>query len=150
MKQSHILWTFCLSVLLTSCQAKADYAYLMQHPVALERAFNACQQNTQPTSSDLANCDDVHRAVEHFRALLQEQQSAPEKFGRRIMLVQNKLVGIKQQYDDALLEVSMAQTESIPNLPEKKAELEAVKKQYEDVRFETNVLLAVVSTTAPD
>lgn len=77
------------AVLLSGCQKTLSYDYLMQHPAVLQKEYASCRGEAT------AQCDQVVRAAEDFRALLQQRSDNPELFGWQIMQAQQK--GDKQK-----------------------------------------------------
>ena len=76
-------------VLLSGCQQTRSYDYLMQHPAVLQKEYASCR------GQSTAHCDEVVRAAEDFRTLIQQRSDNPELFGQQIMQAQQK--GDKQK-----------------------------------------------------
>jgi len=76
-------------VLLSSCRQTLSYDYLMQHPAVLQKEYTRCRGEAT------AQCDQVVRAAEDFRALIQQRSDNPELFGLQIMQAQQR--GDKQK-----------------------------------------------------
>jgi hypothetical protein len=79
-KMSVVFLCFALS----SCQQTLSYDYLMQHPDVLEKEYEYCRNQTR------TQCDEVVRAAEDFRSLIQKHNEDPESTGLQIMQAQQK------------------------------------------------------------
>ena len=74
---------------LSGCQQTLSYDYLMQHPAALQKEYTNCRGEAT------AHCEQVVRAAEDFRSLVQQRSDNPELFGLQIMQAQQR--GDKQK-----------------------------------------------------
>ncbi len=75
-----VLSTFVLS----GCKQTLSYDYLMQHPEILQKEYEQCR------SQAAAQCDEVVRAAEDFRSLIEQYNEDPESMGLQIMRAQQK------------------------------------------------------------
>jgi hypothetical protein len=120
---------------LTACQAKTDYAYLMQHPLELRKAVQRCET---VASEDASQCHEVQRAATDFMSIARDQQMDPEKFGRRVMQAEDQLVKAKQTLEH--LQTTQAPADQITS----------ATKVYQAKKEEVKTLLAVLSTQSPE
>lgn len=88
-KMTKIRWLLLAVVLLSGCQQTQSYDDLMQHPAVLQKEYARCR------GQSTAYCDEVVRAAEDFRVLIQQRSDNPELFGQQILQAQQK--GDKQK-----------------------------------------------------
>lgn len=113
--------------LLMGCQQPLSYDYLMLHPKAINDAYQQCQLQ------ELAQCKEVEAAARDFAALLYEEMTAPQRFGKKVMDAQLTLNALYQQYQQS----SAA----------KKAE---AKKAYDVQNKKIRYLYAVIAMNGPE
>lgn len=76
-----------IALLCVGCtdQEKLSAAYFMHHPKLLKEEALHCQSLDNKTPDEVTFCDMVMSAATSFAAIIDEQQSSPEKFGQKIM-----------------------------------------------------------------
>ena len=136
------LLVLCLAM--TGCNEKQSYSYLMRHPGFLHREEMRCNNMTQKTSAQAAQCAEVKRAATDFMTLASEQQTDPEGFGKRVMRAENECVDAKKQ----LVEARQQLTSSPGQEAEKKVEV--AKKRYREKRETVGMFLAVIGIHSPE
>lgn len=90
-----IKWKFLFLIcfILLGCKEDTTTNYWMTHPVLLQKALQTCYLTSTPS------CDSIIQAAEDFQALMEEQLSEPESFGKRIMLAQENSVRLLKEYE---------------------------------------------------
>ena len=79
------IYTLLTSIfILAGCSPNQNYDYLMEHPEQLEKAYALCR------SQQSAGCDEVVRAAEDFRSLVEQHNENPERMGLQIMRAQQQ------------------------------------------------------------
>lgn len=134
------LYCFLLIIMLaflTGCKREAlTYSYLMQHPDSLKKEVLRCQSNAEKTNMQATQCEMVMSAAANFSALVEAQQSEPEKFGERIIAAQSACVSAKRAFEES-------QKSAMVRLSE-------IEKAYQAKCEEVAVLLAVVGLASPE
>lgn len=74
-----IFVTLLSMLVLSGCQKPLTYGELMQRPELLQKEYEDCRGQTS------TQCDEVVRAAEDFRLLVQQREEDPEAFGYRII-----------------------------------------------------------------
>jgi hypothetical protein len=137
---SNILLLFLMGML-TGCQQRTDYAYLIQHPKQLHQALEECHTLTTMTSEEDLQCKEIKRAGADFTAMLSEQQLDPEKFGKRLL---------QAEYQLALTKQKLAELKRLPSEPTTAQQLADTKKLYLEKKAEIKTMLAVIGTQSPE
>lgn len=126
------------SLALSACEDKKTYSYLVQHPLVLKKAYDACQTEPQDTSAAKADCEVVMSAANYVSAIINDVQVDPERFGERILDEEANLANKKAA-------ALAACKESATSLS-----CDQAKKAYDDLREEVSVLLAVLGMNTPE
>lgn len=146
-----IFFLLMLVPMLTACNEKRNYAYLMRHPMYLHEENMRCDRMVNRTSAELAACNEVKRASADFMAIVNDQQINPEGFGKRVMQAERDCVDAKNKMQAArrALQLQKNQTSA--------ADGSALEKQYLDARMVYKVkrnnvqqLLAAIGTHSPE
>jgi hypothetical protein len=88
----NLLCIFILSLFLASCQKELTYDELISHPKLLQKKYQECEQ------TELPQCDMIRRAAVDFSDLIRTQMQDPDAFGRQVMLAQQQLVQLNNDY----------------------------------------------------
>lgn len=138
--------------MLTGCNNEMSYNYLMQHPQVLRHEVTDCQSAEAKTQREISQCEIVMYAAANFNALVDEQQSDPEKFGQRIM--DAEVAYIKLKADVTLAQESVAtlkaKNASGKDLQTAQAALDKAQKDMKSKKEELKTLLAVMGINTPE
>lgn len=141
-----------VTLVLTGCEEKITYSYLMQHPNELKKAILDCQRNGANTEEQARQCEMVMYAANNMLSIITEQQADPEKFGQRIMETQLAFVKANDQLQQATQTLTALQTKkaSATDLAKAEDNVATAKKTVEAKQKEIDVMLAVLSMSSPE
>lgn len=139
-----IFFLICATALLSSCNDKVDYNYLVRNPEVLKNKLDECQTQYDINKSISSQCQLVYFTAQNFYSIINEFNNDPEKIGENMMKLQNELVQLQT-------EVAAAQKEvDTKDGIDAKAKLVKLKKELEDKQEQQKLLLAVISLTSPE
>ncbi len=138
--------------ILSGCQDKSDYAYLMRHPDALEKAVMGCEANMLKATQQNSHCKMVNYAANHFTMLLFEQQQDPQTFGRKILDAEYVCVKAKNELTTIQASIrSLKKNSGVSvELAGLQIKLNQAKENYFQKAEEVEILLAVVGLSRPE
>jgi beta-N-acetylglucosaminidase len=140
-----IISLFFLTIVLTACDKKMTYSYLMTHPQVLQTAVEKCQED----NSDEETCRVVSYAANNMITIINEQQKDPEKFGEKLMQSQWQLSDLEQKMQMAKAKLNTLKTSS-SNLKTAQKDFAEAQKAYQDKKAEVQVMLAVLGLGSPE
>ena len=143
-----IVLLFGAVIMLSGCDEKMTYSYLMQHPKVLQKEVAKCQED----NADVEECKVVSYAANNVMMLINEQQASPEKFGDKLLQAQTALSQLKLKIDDtqqklAQLKLQQASSDKIKTVQN---ELEEMQNQYQEKNDDINHRLAVLGLANPE
>lgn len=134
--------------ILTGCEEKISYSYLMEHPQKLQKEVEKCEENNSATEE----CKIVSYAANNVMMLINEQQADPEKFGDKLLQQQTELGELKIKINSAQQKLSQLkmQKENAEKIKAAQNNLEEMQKQYQDQYQEVKYKLAVIGLASPE
>lgn len=151
-----LLKVMCLAGLvsmLTACEDRYNYQYLITHPAIMKKEMDACDVMGMTASNvEKERCAIVTHANATFMGVVVEQKINAEKFGVRVLTAEtdyaNARIKVKQlEADLANAKTNSGDTTSMHKLEE---DLAAAIKDCEDKRQEVRMLLAVMGVSTPN
>ncbi len=142
---------FLLMMMLTGCEEKTSYSYLVAHPAALKKAGARCDALTQPTPDEITQCKLVMSIVIQFDGLMREQQSDPERFGQRILETQINYADAEIASQRAQQQLATLRAEGAPEVTVQAAatQVEKAEKRYWQLQDEVALLMTVAAINTP-
>lgn len=147
--KKYIQWLsmFTLLIMLTGCDQKLSYEYLLQHPSVTRDEASKCMDSKYQTPEKNNQCKIVMAAVSKLMIVISEQQQDPEAFGQKIMDLEDKYAAAKAALAAAEQEIKQTQNGDKTKAQEN---LQLAKKTYEDFYNELQMLLAVAGLNSPE
>lgn len=127
-----------------------SYPYLMQHPQTLRTEMDRCQTNETPVQNT-NYCEVVMFAAENMFSILKQMQDDPEKFGERLLMIEEAVTKSEIALNAAqkTLDAWKQQEVTHAKLKEAQEQVNQLQKTYDDLNDEANVWLAVVGMNTP-
>ncbi|EKD69991.1 MAG: hypothetical protein ACD_46C00682G0003 [uncultured bacterium] len=132
------------TLLLSSCQENISYSYLMQHPLIAQEELEKCKAAEHQTAEDIERCKIILDATENINSILAEQQADAEKFGQRILELQNEVTKLKTSIQALQQQLKAQQTTSL------QTQLNQLQKTYTEKQENLNIMLAIVGMNSPE
>lgn len=151
-----LTWKFLLIVsaalMLTGCEDKLSYSYLISHPIKLKAAVEKCQSMTTKTEEQSTQCEVVMFAATNFMSVLSDEQNNPQQFGQRIMQSEINNVAAEQQVISAQKALDDLRQQKAPdaNIKVAQEKLITAKKNYQEKRDELKLLMGVAGLNSPE
>ncbi len=82
---------------------QTSYAYLVQHPEDLQKAYESCIRSG---AGSTPSCEVVMHAHSDFSELVLEREQDPERFGAKILQEQENSVYLKKQLETSRTDTS--------------------------------------------
>jgi hypothetical protein len=148
----HIFSILGITLILTACQQTPHtVAYLMRHPVTLEKDLRFCMSDSSKSDLQANYCNIVLEAQEKIRDYLEAQQIDPEKFGQRIMDTEVAYTALKAEFIGTKRQFELLKTQNVSQaeLQPLQDKLILTEKRYREKQQELKVLLAVIGLSSP-
>lgn len=123
----------------------------MQHPNVLKKELIKCQtdNSTQETGKQ---CQVVISAAQNLMQLIDEQQTDPEKFGQKIMEIQNEyvasLAALKTQQE--IVNALQQKNTTSADLQTARDKLQQIQADVENKQYELNVFMGIIGLNSPE
>lgn len=137
--------------LLVGCKEKNTYSYYMQHPAALKKAMVECESQVERSPAQATQCEAVMAAREKMISIINEWEADPEKFGQRVIEVQEHYAALKKavmQAKEKLKELQGKQA-SAAEIKIAQDNLGKARKLCSEQAHEVKELLAVLGMSSP-
>jgi len=151
-KASRTFALFLLAPALFACSnEERNYAWYMQHPLELRQEITKCQSRFSQNNSQ-TKCEMIMHAALNMTAIVNQQQTQPEKFGQRVLDAEERLGQLKLLVISAQQAVTELKNKNASPAELKVAvdDVEKAKKACNNQREEIRILLAVLGMGSPD
>lgn len=140
------------ALLLMGCKEQPyTVDYFLEHPIALEAALEVCLNNSEMQDT-LPRCKAAGEAQAAIKPYILDQQTDPERFGKRILESEMLLGRFKSEMNDArkLLDDLRAKQATDKAIARAEAQLTKAEIAYRQQSHEVAILLAVAALNSPE
>lgn len=147
-----VLCVISITSIISGCEDKYSYSYLIEHPFFLKQEFDRCQAMDSKAGDQQKHCDVVMQAASKLSTVMDEMQVDPENFGVKIMQAQDSLAKIQEQ-----LQISK---QTLADLKEKNAaqadiqlaqnNVNKFQKECELKHQDVKMMLAIIGLRSPE
>lgn len=142
---------FAVSII-SGCEDKYSYSYLIEHPLFLKEEFDRCQTMESKAPDQQKHCDVVMQAANKLSVVMDEMQADPENFGVKIMQTQDSLAKTQEQLQIAKQTLMDLKEKNAPqtDIELAKNNVNKFQQECELKRRDVKMMLAIIGLRSPE